>query len=99
MIHHLMSWPLRTEVDRPASIERIRTLLMDLEGNVDSIRTIEVVENIAYPDVNNDLAVLATFDDVSGLEAFVTHPLHQAAVAEIHTLVTGRSGIDWQTDV
>ncbi|KXC05059.1 Dabb family protein [Microbacterium hominis] len=97
MIHHLMSWPLRADVDRVASIERVRTLLMDLEGKVDSIRTIAVVENIAYPEANNDLAVLATFDDVPGLEAFVTHPLHQAAVAEIHTLVTGRAGIDWQT--
>ncbi len=71
MIHHLMSWPLRADVDRASSVERIRTLLMGLDGKVDSIRTIAVVENIAYPDVNNDLAVIATFDDVPGLQSFV----------------------------
>lgn len=97
MIHHLVSWPLRTDVDRDTSIARIRALLMDLLGKVESIRTIAVVENVAYGDVNHDLAILASFDDVPGLEAFVTHPLHRAAVAEIHTLVTGRAGIDWQT--
>lgn len=97
MINHLMSWPLRKDVDRDAATARIRELLEGLVGKVESIRTLSVIENVAYPDVNNDLAILASFDDIAGLDEFVTHPLHQAAVKEIHTLVDGRAGIDWRS--
>ena len=100
MIHHLVSWKLRDDVDRAESIARTRELLLGLVGTVDSIRTIEVIEvieNVAFPEVNHDLAVLATFDDVAGLEAFANNPIHRAAVGEIHTFITERGGIDWET--
>lgn len=97
MIHHLVSWKLRDDVDRDESIARTRELLMGLVGIVDSIRTIDVIENVAFPEVNHDLAVLATFDDVAGLEAFANNPIHRAAVVEIHTFITERAGIDWET--
>jgi hypothetical protein len=97
MIHHLVSWKLRDGVDRAESIARTRELLIGLVGIVDSIRTIDVIENVAFPEVNHDLAVLATFDDVAGLEAFANNPIHRAAVGEIHTFITERGGIDWET--
>lgn len=95
MIHHVVSWTLRADVDRDASVARIRGLLIDLIGVIDIIRTLEVVENVAFPGVNNDLAIVSTFDTVEDVEAFAVHPRHVAAVKEIHTLITARGGIDW----
>lgn len=97
MINHLVSWKLRGDVDRAASIARTRELLLGLVGIVDTIRTIDVIENVAFAAVNHDLAVLATFDDVRGLESFASNPTHLTAVAEIHTFISERAGIDWQT--
>lgn len=97
MIHHLVSWKLRDDVDRAESIARTRELLVGLVGIVDSIRAIEVIENVAFPEVNHDFAVLETFDDVAGLEAFANNPVHRAAVIEIHTFVIERGGIDWES--
>lgn len=96
MIHHVVSWTLREDLDRSASIDRIRALLTGLVGTVDTIRSLEVVENVAYPDKNQDVAVVATFDDLAGLDAYQVHPDHQAAAAEIRGLVTSRAAIDWE---
>ncbi|MBT1677157.1 Dabb family protein [Curtobacterium aurantiacum] len=97
MISHVVSWSLRADLDRTASIARIRELLTGLIGTIESIRSLEVVENVAYPDKNQDVAVVATFDDLAGLDAYQVHPEHQAAAAEIRELVTSRAAIDWQS--
>jgi hypothetical protein len=97
MIHHLVSWKLREDVDRAESVRRTRELLLGLVGIVDSIRSIDIIENVAFLEINHDLAVLATFDDIAGLEAFANNPIHRAAVVEIHTFITERGGIDWET--
>jgi hypothetical protein len=96
MIHHVVSWTLREDLDRATSIARIRELLVGLTGTVGSIRSLEVVENVAYPGKNQDVAVVATFDDLAGLDEYQVHPQHQAAAAEIRGLVTGRAAIDWE---
>lgn len=97
MIHHVVSWTLREDLDRAESIARIRELLVGLIGTVGSIRSLEVVENVAYPGKNQDVAVVATFDDLAGLDEYQVHPQHQAAAAEIRGLVTGRAAIDWRS--
>jgi hypothetical protein len=97
MITHVVAWTLKPELDRAATIDRIRALLVGLQGTVSSIRSIEVVENVAYPETNATVAVHATFDDLAGLDEYQVHPEHQAAAAEIRTLVTGRSAIDWES--
>jgi len=97
MIHHVVSWTLREDLDRAESVERIRELLVGLIGTVGSIRSLQVVENVAYPGKNQDVAVVATFDDLAGLDEYQVHPQHQSAAAEIRGLVTGRAAIDWES--
>ncbi|MFJ4220020.1 Dabb family protein [Curtobacterium luteum] len=95
MIHHLVSWQLRDDIERTNAIATIRTEMTSLLGVVPPIRTIEVVENVAYPAHNHDVAVVATFDTVEDLDAFTNHPVHQAAGVEIRKLVVARAAIDW----
>ncbi|ROP65556.1 Dabb family protein [Curtobacterium sp. PhB115] len=97
MISHVVSWTLREDLDRAESIARIRALLTGLTGTIGSIRSLEVVENVAYPGENQDVAVVASFDDLAGLDEYQVHPEHQAAAAEIRGLVTGRAAIDWES--
>lgn len=97
MISHVVAWTLREDLDRAATIARIRELLTGLTGTIRSIRSLEVVENVAYPEKNSDVAVVASFDDLAGLDEYQVHPDHQAAAAEIRGLVTGRAAIDWQS--
>jgi len=96
MISHVVAWSLRDDVVRAEAIGRIRTLLEALDGVVPSIRSISVVENVAYPGKNADVAVVAEFDDIAGLDAYQVHPAHQAAAAQIRELVATRAAIDWE---
>ncbi|MFZ7086985.1 Dabb family protein [Curtobacterium sp. RRHDQ10] len=97
MITHVVAWTLRADLDRAESIAQIRALLEGLVGTVRSIRSIRVVENVADPGRNADVAVVAQFDDLAGLDEYQVHPEHQAAAAEIRGLVTGRTAIDWES--
>jgi hypothetical protein len=96
VIRHVVSWTLREDLDHAVAVGRIRELLTGLVGVIPSIRSLQVVENVAYPGKNQDVAVVATFDDVAGLDEYQVHPDHQAAAAEIRGLVTSRAAIDWQ---
>lgn len=96
MIKHVVIWSLRPEVDREAALGRITSLLEGLAGVVESIRSIAAVRNVAYAGQNGDIAVVAEFDDVAGLDAYQVHPRHQEVAAEIRTLVASRAAIDWQ---
>ena len=97
-VKHIVIWNLNAADDtaRDRDAARIDELLTGLVGTVESIRSLEVVRNVAYPETNGDVAVVAEFDDVEGLDAYVVHPAHQEAAAEIRTLVTGRGAIDYQ---
>jgi hypothetical protein len=96
MIRHVVSWTLREDLDRDGTVARIRELLTGLVGVIPSIRSLQVVENVAYPGKNQDVAVVAAFDDLAGLDEYQVHPDHQAAAAEIRGMVTARAAIDWQ---
>jgi len=97
-VKHIVIWNLNADDDaaRDRDAARIDELLTGLVGTVESIRSLEVVRNVAYPEANGDVAVVAEFDDVEGLDAYVVHPAHQEAAAEIRTLVTGRGAIDYR---
>ncbi|PYY50201.1 Dabb family protein [Curtobacterium sp. MCBD17_023] len=96
MIRHVVSWTLREDLDRDDAVARIRELLTGLVGVIPSIKSLQVVENVAYPGKNQDVAVVAEFDDLAGLDEYQVHPDHQTAAAEIRGLVTARAAIDWQ---
>ena len=60
-----------------------------------TVAAVEVQHALALPD--HDVAVVASFDDLAGLDAYQVHPEHQAAAAAIRELVTARAAIDWQS--
>ena len=100
-IAHIVVWDLLATdpVERDRAADRIEALLVGLAapaGPVDSLRSIEVVRNVAYPEKNGDVAVVARFDDHDGLDAYIVHPAHREAAAEIDTLVSGASSIDYE---
>jgi len=97
-VEHIVIWTLAAtdEQERAAAAARIDELLTALVGPVESIRDLVVGVNGAYPEKNGDVCVVAHFDDYAGLEEYIVHPAHQEAAAEIRTLVTGRTAIDFE---
>ena len=98
MIRHIVSWKLISEdaEGKEAGFDTIRTALEALPPLIPEIRALQVGRNIAYPDSNWDVVLVADYDSLDALEAYQVHPDHQAAVAVIGPLVAQRSNVDFE---
>lgn len=96
-IRHIVLWKLAAEDadTRALHAEQIAERLLALPAAIPEIVRIEVGPNVAYPATNWDVALVADFDDVEGLDAYQTHPAHQEAGAFIRTLVAERAAVDF----
>lgn len=95
MIRHVVAWKLASPdpAERAAQARRIADELLALRGVVPSI-----VDISAGPDVlgggNWDVALVADFADEAGLDAYQTHPDHQAVVGYVRSVVSDRVAVD-----
>jgi len=98
MIRHVVSWKLITEdaEGKAAGFDTISTALEALPALIPEIRSLQVGRNIAYPDGNWDVVLIADYDSLEALEAYQVHPDHQAAAAIIRPLVAERANVDFE---
>lgn len=98
MIRHVVSWKL-AEADAAVRGEQAREVaarLNALMGVIPELRTVTAGANIAYPDVNWDVTLVADVDSLEALEAYQVHPAHQEVGAYIRTVVASRVAVDFE---
>jgi Stress responsive A/B Barrel Domain len=98
MIRHIVAWKLRAngaDAKRESSA-RIRALLEGLRPVIPQIKELAVSENVVLNDLNWDLVLVADYDSAEDLKAYQVHPNHQAASAEITSLVSDRASVDFE---
>ncbi|MCG7413771.1 Dabb family protein [Microbacterium aurum] len=97
MIRHVVAWKLRTEdpAERAAQAAKVSADLGALREVVPSIVDLSI-----GPDVvgggNWDVALVADFADQAGLDAYQTHPDHQAVVGYVRSVVGDRVAVDFE---
>lgn len=97
MIRHVVAWKLRTEdpAERAAQAAKVSADLGALREVVPSIVDLSI-----GPDVvgggNWDVALVADFADRAGLDAYQTHPDHQAVAGYIRSVVSDRIAVDFE---
>lgn len=96
-IRHIVTWKMAADdaPTRAAHAAEVAELLRALDGVVPSIRSLSVGVNALDIAGNSDVALVADFDDEAGLEAYQTHPAHQAAVGFIRSVTGSRSAVDF----
>ncbi len=72
MITHIVLFKLKVT----ANIEEARARLAALDGRIDALRSIEVGVDVVRRERSFDIALIARFDSIEGLEAYRSHPLH-----------------------
>jgi hypothetical protein len=98
MIRHVVSWKLNG-ADAAARAEQAATItatLGALPALIPEILALQVGTNVAYPDSNWDVVLIADYDSLEGLEAYQVHPDHVAATHVIKPLVASRSNVDFE---
>lgn len=98
MIRHIVSWKLITPdaEGKQAGFETIREALTALPALIPEIETLTVGRNIAYPESNWDVVLVADYASLDALDVYQQHPEHQRVVGIIKPLVAERSNVDFE---
>jgi len=97
-IRHIVSWKLAsTDADtRAEQAKEISRQLHTLPAVIPDILAFEVGINAINADSNFDVVLTADYADEAGLQRYVEHPDHQKVAAYIHSIVSGRAGVDYR---
>ena len=98
MIRHIVLWKLKAEdaAGREQAVAAIAGALEPLAHVIPGIANLVVRANVAYEDVNWDVALVGDYESVAALDAYQVHPEHVAAVQIVRANVRERASIDYE---
>ncbi|MCS3442280.1 Dabb family protein [Microbacterium phyllosphaerae] len=98
MIRHVVTWKLAAEDadERAEQAAEVARRLNALDGVVPQLRSISAGANVAYPDANWDVTLVADVDSIAALEEYQVHPAHEEVVAYVRSVVASRVAVDFE---
>lgn len=98
MIRHVVSWKLAAEdtAVRAEQAAEVARRLNALSGVVPELRMVSAGANIAHPDVNWDVTLVADVDSLEALAAYQVHPAHEEVGVYIRSVVASRVAVDFE---
>lgn len=97
-IRHVVTWKLAAEdvAERGAQAAEVARRLNALDGVVPQLLSISAGANVAYPEANWDVTLVADFASIAAIEEYQVHPAHAEAAAYIRTVVASRVAVDFE---
>ncbi|ANF96338.1 Dabb family protein [Paenibacillus bovis] len=77
-------------------IDTVVSQLRNLEGKVESLRSIEVGVDLIRSERSYDVALITTFDNMDGLQAYQVHPEHVKVSDYIGTVKESTIAVDYE---
>lgn len=98
MIRHIVCWKLEDgdEAAKATAFAEISAALTALPPLVPQIRSLTVGRNVAYPEKNYDVVLVADFDTLADLDAYQVSPAHTEAGAVIGARAVARAAVDFE---
>ena len=95
MITHVVVFKMedRSEASINRAVEKIR----GLAGKVPSLRCLEVGQDVIRSARSYDLALIARFDDLAGLQAYQVHPDHVVVLDYMRAVTEGSTAVDFES--
>lgn len=95
MVKHIVTFRLSgTHEERLAAARRFREALLELPGQIDVLRSIEVGIN-ENPAENWDVVLTAVVPDMESVGVYARHPAHVAAASLIASCKLSRACVDY----
>lgn len=97
-IRHVVSWKLAAEdpAERRAQAAEAARQLNALFGAVPQLLSMSAGANMAYPDANWDLTLVADFESIAAMEQYQVDPVHQEVVAYVRSVAASRVAVDFE---
>ncbi len=99
MIKHIVIWKLKDaahDSDRAANARAIKERLESLRGRIPGLRQIEVGIDFSATASSGDVVLYSEFDSRAALDAYQSHPLHQAIVPFVAQAASERRMVDYE---
>jgi hypothetical protein len=94
MIKHIVLFKLSEK--NPENLEKAVSSLKSLEGNIETLRFIEVGIDFKESEKSYDIALTTHFDNKEGLETYAKHPNHLPVVEVMQALCSQRVVVDYE---
>lgn len=98
MVHHIVLWNLKEELDeqeKAAAAAAMKEKLEAVKQEVDGVISLEVVIN-EMDSSNKEVGLISVFESEEALEAYQKHPAHVQAGSYIRSVTCGRSCLDYR---
>ncbi|MGO4490073.1 Dabb family protein [Microbacterium sp. 2RAF4] len=97
-IRHVVTWKLASEdaAERAAQAAEVARRLNALDGVVPQLLTISAGANVAYPEANWDVTLVADFASVEAIDEYQVHPAHVEVATYIRSVVASRVAVDFE---
>ncbi len=94
MVKHIVLFKLSEKT--PENLEKAVSSLKSLEGNVETLRFIEVGLDYKEGPNSYDISLTTHFDNKEGLETYAKHPNHLPVVEVMQALCSQRVVVDYE---
>lgn len=97
-IRHVVTWKLASEdaAERASQAAEVARRLNALDGVVPQLLTISAGANVAYPEANWDVTLVADFASVEAIDEYQVHPAHVEVATYIRSVVASRVAVDFE---
>ena len=92
MFTHIVLFKLKDVATTEETIEVLRSL----EGNVPTLRGIEVGQDVLRSARSYDVALVTRFGSLADMEAYQAHPFHQGVLAYMRGVVESSVAVDFE---
>ena len=90
MIRHVVLLKLTD----PSLASEAKQRLEALQGQVPSLRSLDVTLDVLRSESSSDLCLVTTHDDLDGLRSYADHPAHQEFLAWLRPVLASRAVVD-----
>lgn len=95
MITHIVLFKLKGRSQE--NIEDAQNRLRTLTGKVPSLRQLEVGRDVVRSERSYDLALIARFDNLDGLQAYQVHPAHVPVANHMRNISESIVAVDFES--
>jgi stress responsive alpha/beta barrel protein len=93
VLTHVILLRFNDQADIAEAVDRLNAFV----GVIESIRSLSTGADVRGLETSYDMALITTHDDLDGLVAYQTHPVHQEFSAWLATRASARAVVDFLT--
>jgi hypothetical protein len=95
MITHIVFFKFKERT--PEVVNKTKEVLMNMEGKIEALLSIEVGVDIIHSERSYDLALITKFNSLAELDAYQVHPVHKEVITYIASVRETSVSVDYES--